>query len=113
MTKNIKKFLQVILWQYPRRSNIIYRILIHAFIIFLSLGWAYIFIDNINTIFIEVLLIFYTYLSFLSFLPSLFILGSLDEKSGKFLFIVYILFSYILAFVSLFVLIYLIKKDLA
>ncbi|KXB70427.1 hypothetical protein HMPREF1864_01115 [Peptoniphilus sp. DNF00840] len=112
MTTNIKKFLKVIFWQYPKKSNIIYRILIHAFIIFLSLGWAYIFIDNINITFIKVCLIIYTYLSFLSFLPSLLIVGSLDEKSGKSLFIVYILSSYILAFISLFILIYLIKKDL-
>ncbi|SPY49060.1 Uncharacterised protein [Peptoniphilus harei] len=113
MTRNIKKFLQVILWQYPKRSNIIYRFLIHAFIIFLSLCCAYIFIDNISITFIKVCLIIYTYLNFLSYLPSLLIVGSLDEKSGNYLFIAFILFSYILAFVSLFILIYLIKKDLA
>lgn len=109
----MKKFFQLLLWQSTDKSNIIYRILIHAFIIFLTLCWGYIIldIDLFNTLTKEILLL-YTYISFLCFLPTLLTIQKFGDKKGRVLFILYILFSYVVAFISVFILTYFIKKDL-
>lgn len=109
----MKKFFQLLFWQSTDKSNIIYRILIHAFIIFLTLGWGYIIldIDLFNTLTKEILLL-YTYISFLCFLPTLFTIQKFGNNKGRALFILYILFSYVVAFISVFILTYFIKKDL-
>lgn len=109
----MKKFFQLLFWQSTDKSNIIYRILIHIFIIFLTLCWGYIIldIDLFNTLTKEILIL-YTYISFLCFLPTLFTIQKFDDKKGRVLFILYILFSYVVAFISVFILTYFIKKGL-
>lgn len=109
----MKKFFQLLFWQSTDKSNIIYRILIHIFIIFLTLCWGYIIldIDLFNTLTKEILIL-YTYISFLCFLPTLFTIQKFGDNKGRVLFILYLLFSYVVAFISVFILTYFIKKDL-
>lgn len=109
----MKKFFQLLFWQSTDKSNIIYRILIHIFIIFLTLCWGYIIldIDLFNTLTKEILIL-YTYISFLCFLPTLLTIQKFGDNKGRVLFILYILFSYVVAFISVFILTYFIKKDL-
>lgn len=109
----MKKFFQLLLWQSTDKSNIIYRILIHTFIIFLTLWWGYIIFDiELNNTFTKAILLLYTYISFLCFLPTLLTIQKFEDNKGRVLFILYILFSYVVAFISVFILTYFIKKDL-
>ena len=109
----MKKFFQLLFWQSTDKSNIIYRILIYSFIIFLTLGWGYIILDiDLYNTFIKGILFLYTYISFLCFFPTLLTIQKFGDNKGKVLFILYILFSYFVAFISVFILTYFIKKGL-